>query len=774
MIDESSPEEISAETPEAFTGLTLGEPKSAAAGLPAVIKAMQHVYSQAGVIRGTKALMQLNQHDGIDCMSCAWPDPDEHRAMAEFCENGAKAIAWEADTRKADREFFAKHTVAELSKESDYWHGQQGRLVEPMILREGKSHYESITWNDAFATIADALNSLASPDEAIFYTSGRASNEAAFLYQLFIRQFGTNNLPDCSNMCHESSGSALNSTIGIGKGTVTLDDFQKADVIFILGQNPGTNHPRMLTSLQAAKRRGCKIISANPLKETGLLKFKHPQEISGVLGSGTTLTDLYLQVKINGDAALLQGIMKVFLEQERLTPGKVLDAQFIADRTIGFDALRSAIETVEWPTILEQTGLSREEIVLAAEMLMKSNRFITCWAMGLTQHHNGVAAIQEIVNLHLMRGAIGKPGAGLCPVRGHSNVQGDRTMGIWEKPKPEFLDKLKTVFDFEPPRHDGYDTVEAIHAMHEGKGKVFIALGGNFLSATPDTEFTAEALQKCELTVQVSTKLNRSHLITGKQAIILPCLGRSEIDMQKQGPQFVTCENSMGVVQSSHGKLSPASTELLSEPAIVANLASAALKDRTKVDWLGLVENYDRIRDLIEKVIPGFDRYNERVRTRGGFYLPNAPRDGQFKTVDAKAHFSVNPLPENKLQPDELVMMTIRTHDQFNTTIYGLDDRYRGIYNERRVVLINEADMKDRDLKSGQVVDLIGHHQGKRRIAKHFIVVPYDIPCGSVATYFPETNVLVPIDSTARISNTPTSKYVVIRIEPTEELVPLA
>jgi len=743
--------------------LRVGEPKTAVAGLTAVVKSMAHVWGQAGFWRGTRALALLNQASGYDCPSCAWPDPDGDRSFAEFCENGAKAVAWEADTRKADRDFFARWSVEELARQSDYWHGQQGRLTEPLVLRPGATHYEPIAWDDAFRLIAAELNALASPDEAVFYTSGRTSNEAAFLYQLFVRQFGTNNLPDCSNMCHESSGSALGPTLGLGKGTVRLDDFEKAQLVLILGQNPGTNHPRMLTALQKAKRNGARIVAVNPLAEAGLLAFRNPQEVGGLLGFATPLADTYLRVRVGGDAALLQGLMKALLALG------ALDRTFIAERTEGFEPLRSYLDGVSWDFVTGQSGIPREQVEDVARQLAACERIIACWAMGLTQGPNAVGTIRDLVNLMLLRGAVGKPGAGLCPVRGHSNVQGDRTMGIYEKPSAAFLDALGREFGFDPPRHPGYDTVEAIRAMRDGRAKVFFALGGNFLSATPDTVTTAAALRNCRLTAHVSIKLNRSHLVTGRTALILPCLGRTEIDRQATGPQFVTTENSMGVVQMSQGRLTPASPHLLSEPQIVARLAVATLGSRSTVDWLGLVADYDRIRDRIERVIPGFTDYNRRVRQPGGFYLPNGPREGRFTTDTGKARFTVNPAPENRLGPGQLVMMTIRSHDQFNTTIYGLDDRYRGVTRGRRVVLLNAEDLRERGLKAGDLVDLVSHFRGQTRTAPHFTVVEYDIPRGCAATYFPEANVLVPLDSVAETSNTPTSKYVVITVRPAAE-----
>jgi molybdopterin-dependent oxidoreductase alpha subunit len=736
----------------------------AAGGAPAIITAVKTISEEMGLVRGVRTLLKVNQTGGVDCPGCAWPEPDRERSHFEFCENGAKHVADEATTKRVTPEFFQQWSVAELLEQSDQWLNAQGRLTHPMLLHRDATHYEPISWDDAFELLAGELNSLNYPDQAIFYTSGRASNEAAFLYQLFVRQFGTNNLPDCSNMCHESSGSALSETVGVGKGTVTLDDFEQAQAIFVIGQNPGTNHPRMLTSLERAKRRGCKLVHINPLPEVGMTRFKHPQDVLGLLGSGTILADLFLQVRINGDVALLKGITKAVLAHEN-----ALDRDFIAQHTTGFDEFVSALQAVSWNEIVEQSGVTREQIEQAAQIFVYSERTIVCWAMGLTQHRNAVANIQEIVNLMLLRGQVGKPGAGLCPVRGHSNVQGDRTVGIWERPTEAFLDKLGETFDFEPPRNHGFDTVRAIHAMHEGQGKVFFALGGNFLSATPDTDFTAAALRRCRLTAHVSTKLNRSHLITGERALILPCLGRTETDVQASGLQFVTTENSMGVVQVSRGSLQPASEELLSEPQIVARLARATLEHRTGVNWEEFANDYDKIRDAIERVIPGFDDYNRRVREPGGFHLPNAARNRVFNTKSGKAQFTVHELPKHDLGPDQFLMMTIRSHDQFNTSVYTENDRYRGISDGRRVVFLNGEDIAAAGLKAQQVVDLVSHFEGEERIARAFIVVPYDIPRRCAATYFPEANVLVPVRHVALKSNTPVSKSVVISIRPATE-----
>lgn len=776
-MDNESRDQSNAQAPTQFTNLEYRSPSESAGGIPAVISSLKHAFGEMGVVRSLTTLNQMNQKGGFDCMSCAWPDPDGERShLAEYCENGAKAVADEATTKTITPEFFAQHSVAELAQQADFWLNKQGRLTHPMWLKKGATHYEPIAWDEAVALIAAELNALASPHEALFYTSGRTSNEAAFLYQLFVRMFGTNNLPDCSNMCHESSGTALTETIGIGKGTVTLEDFEKAEAIIVIGQNPGTNHPRMLTALQQAKRNGAKIISINPLPEVGLMRFKHPQELSGVIGRGTALTDVFLQVRINGDVALLKGLMKGIVEAD------ALDHEFINAKTEGFGEFVEALRSASWDEITVNSGVSQTQMQQAVNILCASKATITCWAMGLTQHKNAVATIQELVNLALLQGNIGKPGAGLCPVRGHSNVQGDRTMGISERPRQWFLDALEREFHFVPPPEHGFDTVEAIKAMHDGRAKIFFAMGGNFLSATPDTEFTAEALRRCNLTAHVATKLNRSHLITGKQALILPCFGRTEIDWQASGPQFVSTENSMGVIQSSKGVNPPASEHLLSEPMIVARLAEAVLgapasrwqveqahsqrgqQDAGAPDWFSLVANYDHIRNAIERTIPGFENYNARVRQPGGFYLPNGPREGRFPMPSGKAQFTVHPIPNHELQDGELVMMTIRSHDQFNTTIYGLDDRYRGIFNERRVLMMNARDIVELGFAAGGVVDLVGSYNGETRIAHRFRIVPYDIPRRCCATYFPEANVLVPIDSVAEKSNTPVSKYVVIRL----------
>ncbi len=711
-------------------------------------------------------MWHLNKKSGFVCPSCAWPDPDDERsAIAEYCENGAKAVAEETTTKKLTASFFTENAVKDLATLSDHEIGKKGRIAQPVYLSKGSSHYQTISWNNAFKKIGAALNNLASPDEAIFYTSGRTSNEAAFLYQLFVREYGTNNLPDCSNMCHESSGIALTESLGVGKGSVKLDDLYEAEVIIILGQNPGTNHPRMLIALQKAKANGATIISINPLPETGLMGFNNPKQLKGILGISSPLTDIFLQAKINGDMPLLQAIEKLLLEEEEKNPGLVFDHDFIEQKTLGFDDFKKHLQQLSMDELVKSSGIDLVQLKETADILKDKKKIIACWAMGLTQHRNAVDTIKEIVNLLLLKGSIGKRGAGTCPVRGHSNVQGDRTMGISERPSKTFLKSIEDHFHFTPPQQEGYDVVKSIKAMHEGKAKVFFALGGNFLSATPDTNYTAEALRRCQLTVHVSTKLNRSHLIHGEEALILPCLSRSDKDVINGVEQFVSCENSMSVVQSSKGVLKPVSSQLLSEPVIVCKLAKATLGNRSKVNWDKYAHHYDAIRDDIERTIGGFENYNESIRVPGGFYLPNCNREGNFDTPSAKAHFNITTFTELPMKEDELMMMSIRSHDQFNTTIYGLNDRYRGIFNERRVILMNQYDMNSRDIKDGDVVDLFNNHDGIEREAHKFIAVAYPIPGGCTATYFPEANILVPITSVAYKSNTPTSKQVIVKVK---------
>ena len=714
-----------------------------------------------GVINSISKLSKVNDFHGFDCPGCAWPDPDDHRSFAEFCENGAKAVSDEATKSRVDSNFWSKWSISELSQKSDFWLNSQGRLTEPMIIRQNSNYYQPISWEDAFDVIADNIVSLENPDEAIFYTSGRTSNEAAFLWQLLARRIGTNNLPDCSNMCHESSGVALSESIGIGKGTVTLDDFNSADLIIVVGQNPGTNHPRMLTALRDAKKKGASIISVNPLVETGMKKFKHPQNPVEMLGFGSSIADKHLRVKINSDQALFRAFSKSIIESDNI------DEDFIDKYTNGFENFRKIAIESRYEEISEITGIPLQEILEISQKVSKSKSTIVCWAMGITQHKNSVATIQEIVNFLLLGGNIGRKGAGVCPVRGHSNVQGDRTVGINHKPSPDFINNLEKSTGIRSPEKHGFDSVEAVKAMEKGDAKVFLAMGGNFLSAMSDTNRTSVALSNCNLTVHISTKPNRSHLITGKTGIILPCLGRTEEDISSSnGRQFVTVENSMGVVHSSTGTFKPASNLLKSEPAIVSGIGGAieSRLERSGIPWQNLSEDYDLIRNLIEKTIPGFDEYNVRIKSKSGFYLPNPPRDSRtFPTENGYANFVSNDISFAK-SSNKFMMMTIRSHDQYNTTIYGLDDRYRGISKGRRVVLMNKNDISKHNLSKGELVDLSSEMESGTVLSPDWFVVPYDIPEGNVATYFPESNCLIPLDSVAEKSNTPTSKSVPIGI----------
>jgi len=740
------------------------EPKTWAAGVPGVTHAMQYALSEMGPRRTLTTLTALNHDGGFDCPSCAWPDPDvKDRAHAEFCENGAKAVSWEATRKRVGREFFAAHSVADLLEQDDHWLEHHGRLTEPMYLAPGATHYTPIDWDDALRLVADRLTAMADPDRAVFYTSGRASNEAAFVYQLLARRLGTNNLPDCSNMCHESSGAALTETIGIGKGTVTLADIaEHAELIVIVGQNPGTNHPRMLLALEEAKRHGARIVAINPLPEAGLVRFKNPKKARGVVGSGTPLADRFLNVRVNGDLALFAGLNKALVERDAATP--VLDHAFIAAHCDGFDAAAQAWRALDWSALIEMSGLPRAEIESLAADVEAAGSVIVCWAMGLTQHRNAVATIREIVNFLLLRGNIGRPGAGAAPIRGHSNVQGDRTMGIWEKMPDTFLDALGAEFGFDPPRAIGYDTVDAIRAMRDGKVDVFFALGGNFAAATPDSDVTAAALANCGLTVQVSTKLNRSHLAHGREALILPCLGRSERDLRATGEQFVTVEDSMGMVHASHGKLAAGSPMLRSEVAIVTALGDALFG--ADLGWRQMGEDYRLVRTHIAAVVPGFDDFESRVTAPGGFALPNGPRDSRtFHTESGQARFTVNPPTAVQVPAGHLLLQTVRSHDQFNTTVYGLDDRYRGITGGRRVVFVHADDLAGFGLRDGDLVDIVSIWDDGERRASRFRAVAYPTPRGCAAAYFPEANVLVPLDSAADGSNTPTSKSIVIRLE---------
>ena len=736
--------------------LKIRKPKQVAAGIPGVAKSFAIGLSEAGLSRTLRTMRTVNRFDGYDCPGCAWPDPDDHRSGFEFCENGAKAFATEATKKRLTPEILSSKSVQSWSKMSDMELDKLGRLTEPMVLRENSNHYQRISWTDAFGMISEAVGALEEPNQAVLYTSGRASNEAAFLWGTLARQIGTNNLPDCSNMCHESSGVALTQSIGIGKGTVKLDCFEHADLVLIIGQNPGTNHPRMLSALAQTKRNGGSVISINPLMETGLNRFKHPQEVIRLMGKGTPIADAHYPVRIGGDQALLQGVSKVILEEGNL------DWKFIDEHVQGFEDWKHNTESLNWESIVDQSGIEQQRIVELGQAVSKSKNLIICWAMGITQHENAVATIQEASNILLVGGHFGRPGAGACPVRGHSNVQGDRTVGINHHPSESFLAACEQYTGVDMPRDSGYDTVEFVHAARKKSVKLFMALGGNILSAMSDTESVAQGLRNIDLTVQISTKLNRSHLITGKKALILPCLGRTEIDPAG----FVTVENSMGVVHSSTGKLQPASKSLRSEPSIVSGIGEACFGD-TPFSWTKYGSNHDETRNLIESVLPGFTDYNQRVRQKGGFYLPNGPRDGPtWNTPSGKATMHVHRFPERAISEDRFILMTIRSHDQYNTTIYGMDDRYRGVYNARRVVMMNPQDMHKLGLHPSDYIDLTSHFNGRTIDSPKWKVVPYEIPRGNLAAYFPEANVLIPLESVAKGSNTPTSKWVEVSVVP--------
>ncbi|MDW4571645.1 FdhF/YdeP family oxidoreductase [Microbacterium sp. M3] len=815
-------------------------PKKVAVGVPAVLHALEMANEQMGVARSVQTLLRVNQKDGFDCPGCAWPEEDK-RHIAEFCENGAKAVAEEATLRRVGPEFFAAHSIDELRAHDDWWLGQQGRLTHPMLLDDGATHYRPISWDDALGLIADELRALDDPDEAVFYTSGRTSNEAAFLYQLLVRGLGTNNLPDCSNMCHESSGSALTETIGIGKGTVSIEDIHEADLLIVAGQNPGTNHPRMLSALEKAKRNGATIIAVNPLPEAGLMRFENPQTVRGVAFGGTKLADGFVQIRLGGDQALFQAIGKHLLEADAASAaassaagaegaalqGSVLDHDFIAAHTSGFDGYRQAMADASWRELVAATGVPEKALRRVGEAVRTSKATIVCWAMGLTQHKHSVPTLREIVNTLLLQGNIGRPGAGVCPVRGHSNVQGDRTVGIYEKPSAVFLDALDAEFAFAAPREHGFDTVGAIRAMRDGRVRFFMGMGGNFVSATPDTAVVEAGMSHVGLTVQVSTKLNRSHVVTGRRALLLPTLGRTDRDRRGGREQRVTVEDSMGAVHASRGRLAPPSEELLSEVAIVARLcgllfgagaggaapwsapaggtADPARHDRAypertpteearqaataeeagaaeqaglrhpsnvpHADWAALEHDYALIRAHIQRVVPGFEDYEERIDKGRTLHLPNGPRDARrFATVDGKARFTVNALEYPRIPRGRLLLQTLRSHDQYNTTIYGKDDRYRGIHGGRRVVLVNAKDIAALGFAENDIVDLVSEWTRpdgtvEERRAEEFRIVAYRTPRGNAAAYYPETNVLVPLDSVADVSGTPTSKSVVIRLE---------
>ncbi|QXE39364.1 FdhF/YdeP family oxidoreductase [Streptomyces sp. GMY02] len=746
-------------------------PKTWATGVPAVVHAMEYSLEQTSPQRTALTLLNMNQTRGFDCPGCAWPDPvPGHRTKNEYCENGAKHVNDEATSRRIRAPFFERYSVSELAGKSDRWLNQQGRLTEPMVKRAGSDHYEPVNWNEALGLLAGELRQLESPNEAVFYTSGRASNEAAFVFQLFARAFGTNNLPDCSNLCHESSGAALHETLGVGKGDVSLRDIHHADLVFLVGQNPGSNHPRMLTALEQTKLNGGHIVAVNPLPEAGLIRFKHPQEVRGVIGRGTRIADRFLHIRVGGDLALFQALNLLLLEAEDARPGTVLDHDFIQNHTSGFTEFDKHVRNLSWRDVRAATGLGRPEIEKVRDLVLRSERIVVCWAMGLTQHRHAVPTIREIVNFLLLRGNIGKPRAGACPVRGHSNVQGDRTMGIWEKMPQNFMDALGREFSFTPPAEHGWDTVNSIRAMRDGRARVFLGLAGNFVRATPDSRATEQAMRRCRLTAHISTKLNRSHTVCGDIALILPTIGRSEKDRQASGEQFITVEDSMSQVHASHGRLEPASKKLLSEVAILTKLARLTLRDRpdaADVPWAEFEADYNNIRQRIARVVPGFENYTERVTGPGGFGLPNPVNEGVFPTPSGKAMFTANEFQMLEAPEGHLVLQTMRSHDQWNTIPYTLDDRYRGIHGSRRVVLVNPADLKELGLIDGSQVDLIGvWRDGIERRADNFRLVSYPTARGCAAAYYPETNVLVPLDSVAEISNTPTSKGIVIRLEP--------
>ncbi|OEC35065.1 oxidoreductase alpha (molybdopterin) subunit [Pseudomonas cuatrocienegasensis] len=755
--------------------------RGAAAGWGALRSVAHFWLDSKQPFKNLRALLKTNQNGGFDCPGCAWGDSPEDGHI-KFCENGAKAVNWEATKRRVDAAFFARYSVSQLREQSDYWLEYQGRLTEPMRYDSASDRYLPISWDAAFSLIAEHLKGLESPNQAEFYTSGRASNEAAFLYQLFVRAYGTNNFPDCSNMCHEASGVALGQSVGIGKGSVTFDDFEHADAIFVLGQNPGTNHPRMLEPLREAVKRGAQVVCFNPLKERGLERFQHPQHALEMLTNGSEpLNTAFFRPALGGDMAALRGIAKFLLQWEREAQAKgepaVFDHAFIAEHTDGLDDYLALLDASSWDSLVAQSGLSLTEIEQSARMYRRAEKVIICWAMGITQHHHSVATIQEIVNLQLLRGNLGRPGAGLCPVRGHSNVQGDRTMGINDRPPVAFLDAMEKRFSFAVPRANGHNTIEAINAMVRGEAKVFIGLGGNFAQATPDSPRTHQALQSCALTVQISTKLNRSHLTTGTDALILPCLGRTDIDHQATGPQAVTVEDSFSMIHASFGQLEPISAQMRSEPAIVAGIAKATLGNHP-VDWDALIADYSKIRELIADTIPGFADFNQRVQHPGGFYLGNSAGARTWKTATGKAGFKANALLGDLLPPQvresgqtpDLILQTLRSHDQYNTTIYGLDDRYRGVRGQRQVLFANEADIIRLGFKPGQKVDLTSlWNDGVERKVYGFTLLAFDIPAGQAAAYYPEANPLVPLESYGARSFTPTSKFIAIRVHAAQD-----
>ncbi|MBW4032601.1 MAG: FdhF/YdeP family oxidoreductase [Acidobacteria bacterium] len=752
---------------EEYPDLRVGHKENWAVGVPAIVHSMGPALREMGALRTAKLMTSINHKDGFDCMSCAWPDPD-HRNLLEFCENGAKAVTWEATPVTVPTTFWAENSLSSLLDKTEHWLGMQGRLTEPVYKAAGSDHYEPVSWDRAFRLIAAKLNSLGSPDEAAFYTSGRTANETAFLYQLFVRAFGTNNLPDCSNMCHESTGTALGQTIGIGKSTIAYDDFGKADLVIVMGQNPGTNHPRMLTALEECKRNGGHIIAVNPLPEAGLIRYKNPQKARGIVGRGTDIADQFVQIRSGGDMALMQAVSKRVVDAEAAAPGTVLDHEFLATHTTGLDAFRAHLDQLDDDEVLAATGISAAEIDQFAARYLASERVIITWAMGLTQQRKAVDTIKEVVNLLLLRGNIGKPGAGASPIRGHSNVQGDRTMGIWEQMSDGFLDALQAEFHFDPPRKHGADSLQTVRGLQRGEIKVFVAMGGNFVGAISDTTAAEAAMRGTEMTVQVSTKLNRSHVVTGAEALILPTLGRTEFDLQETGAQFVSVEDSVCAVHASHGAVPPVAAGILSEIAIVSRLAVATLGSTSDIDWRGFERDYDIIRDHISRVVPGFESFNTDIRRVGGFVLPNGPRDSRtFATSTGKAMITVNELEHLERPAGRLILQTMRSHDQFNTTIYSLNDRYRGISKGRDVIFVNPDDLAELGLSDGQRVDIFSEwHDEQERVLRNYRIVEYPTARGCAAAYYPEANVLVPLESASLGSNTPVSKAVIVRLEP--------
>jgi formate dehydrogenase major subunit len=752
--------------------LEVHDPKTAAAGVKAVMVSMDRGISQAGVTRTVRSMLRVNQRGGFDCPGCAWPESiSGARKPAEFCENGAKAIAEENTLRTVTPEFWATHSIEELAGKTEYWLGNQGRITEPVVIREGETHYSPISWMDAFNLIGEHIRAT-TPDRCVFYTSGRTANETAFMYQLFVRSIGTNNLPDCSNMCHESSGSALNPTIGIGKGTVSLDDMHNAELIMVVGQNPGTNHPRMLSALTECRQNGGKVVAVNPLPEAGLMKFKDPQSPGNLMRGGDQVADEFLQIKVGGDLALFQALGHLLLEEEKRSPGSIVDHDFIDAQTNGFQEYREARSHLDWEETEKATGLSRMEISQIAGMLAKSKATIICWALGVTQQPHSVNTLREIINILLLQGNFGKPGAGACPVRGHSNVQGDRTMGIWEKPKEWLLAALDEEFGITCPREHGVDATETLEAFMDDKVDVFVSMGGNFALACSDTESLEAGMKRAGLTVHVSTKPNRSHIVHGRTSLILPTLGRTDKDdKHPKGAQFLSVEDSMSVVHSTQGRLAPVSEHLLAEPVIIARMAQATLGEDHPVDWRAMAEDYDVIRDHISRVLPGFENFNQRIRNKNGFVLPNPPRDTRsFATDIGKARFSVSPLEYLEPPKGHLILQTMRSHDQYNTTFYGLDDRYRGISNGRRVILVHPEDLNELGFSDRDLVDVVSTFKGTERRADKFRLIAYPTARGCAAAYFPEANVLVHRDLVARESNTPGYKAMTVRFIAHEEL----